>query len=43
MAGKLKELLGLATPSYIVNGLKPERVEALMLGKETVCTRVSKK
>jgi len=43
MAGKLKELLELNTPSYIVNGLKPERVEALMLGKETVCTRVSKK
>lgn len=43
MAGKLKELLELETPSFIVNGLKPERVEALMVGKETICTKVSKK
>ena len=43
MAGKLKELIELETPSYIVNGLKPERVEALMLGKDAVCTRVSRK
>ncbi len=42
MAGKLKELLELETPSYIVNGLKPERVEALMLGREATCTKVSK-
>lgn len=42
MAGKLKELLELDTSSFIVNGLKPERVGDLMLGKETVCTRVSK-
>lgn len=42
MAGKIKELLGLDTPSYIVNGLKPERIEALMLGKKTVCTEIRK-
>ncbi len=42
MAGKIKELLGLDTPSYIVNGLAPERVEALMLGKKAVCTEIRK-
>ncbi|MFH1785955.1 MAG: isopentenyl phosphate kinase [Candidatus Micrarchaeota archaeon] len=43
MAGKLNELLQLDTPSYIVNGLKPERIESLMLGKQTISTKVSKK
>ncbi|MFH1520396.1 MAG: isopentenyl phosphate kinase [Candidatus Micrarchaeota archaeon] len=43
MAGKLKELLELDTPSFIVNGLKPERVEALMLDKKVLCTKVSKR
>ncbi len=42
MAGKIKELLELDTPSYVVNGLKPERVEALMLGKRAVCTEIRK-
>lgn len=42
MAGKIKELLELDTPSYIVNGLRPDRVEALMLGKKAVCTEISK-
>jgi isopentenyl phosphate kinase len=42
MAGKLKELLALDTPSYIVNGLHPERVAALMEGKKAVCTAVRK-
>lgn len=43
MAGKLKELLELDTPSFIINGLKPERVKELMLDKEALCTKVSKK
>jgi len=42
MAGKIKELLELDTPSYVVNGLKPERVEALMLGKKEICTEIRK-
>lgn len=42
MAGKIKELLELDTPSYVVNGLHPERVEALMLGKKAVCTEIRK-
>jgi len=42
MAGKLLELLALDTPSYVVNGLKPERIEALMLGKKEICTEIRK-
>jgi isopentenyl phosphate kinase len=42
MAGKIKELLELETPSYIVNGLKPERLEALMLGEKVECTEIRK-
>ncbi|MFA5077439.1 MAG: isopentenyl phosphate kinase [Candidatus Micrarchaeia archaeon] len=42
MEGKLRELLSLRAPSYIVNAAYPERVEALMLGKKAVCTEVRK-
>lgn len=42
MAGKIKELLSMDTPSYIVNGLHPERVAALMEGKRAACTAVRK-
>ncbi|MDD5337021.1 MAG: isopentenyl phosphate kinase [Candidatus ainarchaeum sp.] len=42
MEGKIKELLSLQAPSYIVNAAYPERVEALMLGKKAVCTEVRK-
>jgi len=43
MAGKLKELLALDTPAYIVNAANPERIEALMAGKKgVVCTEVRK-
>ncbi len=40
MEGKLRELLSLDAPSYIVNAGHPERIEALMLGKKAVCTEV---
>lgn len=43
MKGKLKELLALGTVAYIVNGLHPERVEAIFSGKATVCTQINKK
>lgn len=43
MEGKLKELLGLETVSYIVNAGHPERIEALMLGKKAICTEVRKR
>ena len=43
MAGKLKELLALDTPAYIVNAANPERIEALMGGKkDVICTEVRK-
>jgi isopentenyl phosphate kinase len=42
MAGKIKELLSIDTPSFIVNGSAPERIEAIFAGKETICTKVRK-
>jgi len=42
MAGKIKELLGLDTVSYIVNAGHPERIEALMAGKKALCTEIRK-
>lgn len=43
MAGKIKELLALSTVSYIVNAAYPDRLEALMRGKEALCTEIKKK
>ncbi len=40
MKGKLQELLELGRTSYIVNAAKPERVIDLLLGKDTICTKV---
>lgn len=40
MRGKIEELLGLGTISYIVNAKKPERVISLFEGKEVPCTRI---
>lgn len=42
MAGKIRELLSLNTPSYIANGLHPDRVAALLEGRKAVCTAVRK-
>ncbi|MBI5227499.1 isopentenyl phosphate kinase family protein [Candidatus Micrarchaeota archaeon] len=42
MEGKLRELLALKTPSYIVNAANGERVIALMMGKKAICTEVRK-
>ncbi len=42
MKGKIEELLLLDTPSFIVNGLKSERLIAVLNGKKTVCTSVSR-
>ncbi|MCI0504055.1 isopentenyl phosphate kinase family protein [Candidatus Micrarchaeota archaeon] len=41
MKGKLEELLGLDTVSYIVNGNCPERLESLFLGKPAPCTQIN--
>ncbi|MBD3398369.1 hypothetical protein GF412_04090 [Candidatus Micrarchaeota archaeon] len=40
MKGKIRELLGLGTPSYIVNALHPGRIEALLRGKKALSTLV---
>lgn len=40
MEGKIMELLDLDTPSYVVNGANPERIEALMTGKKSLCTEI---
>ncbi|MEW6748714.1 MAG: isopentenyl phosphate kinase [Candidatus Micrarchaeota archaeon] len=40
MRGKIEELLGLGTTSYIVNAKKPERILSLFEGKEAPCTRI---
>jgi isopentenyl phosphate kinase len=42
MAGKIRELLDLDTPSYIVNGLKMERLSALMADEKTECSEIRK-
>ena len=43
MFGKISELLELSTPAYIVNAHHPERIEALFLGKNTICTKITSK
>ncbi len=40
MKGKINELLGLGKPSYIVNALYPERIEALLEGETALSTLV---
>lgn len=40
MLGKIKELMTLSVPCYIVNGTKFERLEDILLGKKTVCTEI---
>ncbi|MBD3389370.1 hypothetical protein GF415_00230 [Candidatus Micrarchaeota archaeon] len=40
MKGKIKELIGLGVPSYIVNALHPERVESLLRGRSAPSTLV---
>ncbi|MFH1393596.1 MAG: isopentenyl phosphate kinase [Candidatus Micrarchaeota archaeon] len=43
MKGKIGELLALDTVSYIVNGGRPDMLEAIILGKEAPCTKISPK
>jgi isopentenyl phosphate kinase len=40
MKGKIEELLGLGTPSYILNAAKPERIDAILSGKPAICTKI---
>ncbi len=40
MRGKVEELLGLDVVSYVVNAAHPERIEAILAGKDAVCTKI---
>ncbi len=40
MAGKIKELLAGKVSAYVANARHPERLEALLLGKKTICTQI---
>ncbi len=40
MAGKIKELLAGKVSAYVVNAHRPERLEALLMGKKTICTQI---
>jgi len=40
MAGKIREIMLVKRPTYIVNAKKPSRMEALLLGKKAVCTEI---
>ena len=41
MEGKIRELMKVRAPAYIVNAKKPARVLALLLGKKTISTRIN--
>lgn len=41
MKGKIEELLGLGTVSYIVNAAYPQRLIALLKGDKTICTEIN--
>jgi len=40
MAGKIAELLKVKAPCFVVSAHKPERIQALLLGKKAVCTEI---
>jgi len=40
MGGKISELLSAKRPAYVVNARRPERMQALLLGKKAVCTEI---
>ncbi len=40
MEGKIRELLGIGKPCHIANALRPERIEALLMGKGAPSTLV---
>ena len=41
MEGKIRELMKVRAPAYIVNAKKPARVLALLLGKKAISTRIN--
>jgi isopentenyl phosphate kinase len=40
MAGKIKEIMKMGKPAFVVNANKPERVVALLFGKKAVGTEI---
>lgn len=40
MAGKIKEIMAIRRPAYIVDSRKPSRVTALLLGKKATATKI---
>lgn len=40
MAGKVRELMNVKKPVFIVNALKPKRIEEILQGKKTICTEI---
>lgn len=40
MAGKLREIMAIKRPAYIVDSRHPGRVAALLLGKKATCTKI---
>ncbi|MDD5022635.1 MAG: isopentenyl phosphate kinase [Candidatus ainarchaeum sp.] len=43
MAGKVKEIISSKKSAYIVNALKPKRIEDLLKGRTTICTEINVK
>jgi isopentenyl phosphate kinase len=41
MEGKIREIMEIGRPAYVANALFPERVEALLEGRDTPCTRIN--
>ena len=41
MAGKIREIMAIKKPAYVVDARKPSRVMALLLGKKAVSTKIS--
>lgn len=40
MAGKIREIMSVKKPSFIVNAAHPDRIEALLNGKKAICTEI---
>ncbi|MEK6979058.1 MAG: isopentenyl phosphate kinase [Candidatus Micrarchaeota archaeon] len=40
MEGKINEMVKAKTHAFIINGNKPDRLEAILMGKKTICTEI---
>ncbi|MBN2122467.1 isopentenyl phosphate kinase family protein [Candidatus Micrarchaeota archaeon] len=41
MEGKIREIMEIGKPAYVVNALFPERIAALLQGEDAACTRIN--